>query len=294
MPTTVAVAFEQFRRNLEITDPQTGTVSTRQEGVRDALNRGMNVVEDFLTGSYRRQTMISPLKEADVDVFVALDASYFTFYNGQNGGPAGLLDWVRRTLRETYTRTPDISRNGQAVTIRFNDFLVDVVPGFRRQGGGYIIANGAANAWLSTDPKIHVEIFSEANVLHAGNLVPLIKMIKAWNKSSGSYFTSFHLEVLARQVFMTVMISDMPSGVRFFFDKARSWVAVPLADPAGYDYSVGRYLDSQVKIDEARRRLSSAYELAVTAERLSQNPLYNRSAIDTWRRLFPDHFPAYG
>jgi hypothetical protein len=60
-----------------------------------------------------------------------------THFNGQNGGPSGMLDWTKRILLKTYTQTPDISRNGQAVTIRFSDFVVDIVPGFYRQGGGF-------------------------------------------------------------------------------------------------------------------------------------------------------------
>ena len=87
-------------------------------------------------------------------------------------------------MRRTYTRTPDISRNGQAVTIRFEDFIVDVVPGFNRKGGGYLIPNSITQSWISTDPKKHVEIFSEANSVHKGNLIPLIKMIKGWNRNN--------------------------------------------------------------------------------------------------------------
>lgn len=294
MATTISASFEQFRRNLEITDNQATTVSTRQNGVRDVLKAGLTILDDFLTGSYVRNTMIAPLAEADIDIFAVLDASYFRHYNGQNGGPAGLLDWVKQTLRKTYTKTPDISRNGQAVTIQFNDFIVDVVPAFYNTQGGYIIANASYNSWLTTDPKMHVSIFSNTNKTHGGNLVPLIKMIKAWNKSGGSFFTSFHLEVLARHVLTNVTISDFPSAVRFFFDKARTAVAVPIPDPAGYDYSVGRYLTSQFMIDAARSRLTSAYEIAVRAEQWAANGLYIRTAVDEWRRLFPDHFPAYG
>jgi hypothetical protein len=58
---------------------------------------------------------------------------------------------VKRTLRKTYTRTPDISRNGQAVTIRFEDFVVDVGPGFNRKGGGYLIPNSITQSWLDFD-----------------------------------------------------------------------------------------------------------------------------------------------
>ena len=101
------------------------------------------------------------------------------------------------------------------MTIRFSDFVVDVVIGFNRNGGGYIIANSVNNFWLETDPKKHVEIFSEANKAHSGNLVPLIKMIKSWNKAHGSFFRSFHLEVLALEALKGVIITDFPSGLGF-------------------------------------------------------------------------------
>jgi len=50
-------------------------------------------------------------KDADVDVFVVLDKSYY-----QESGQASLLDKVKRVLKRTYPNTPEISRNGQAVT----------------------------------------------------------------------------------------------------------------------------------------------------------------------------------
>src|SRR6202158_6208389 len=99
----------------------------------------MTVTSDFLTGSYSRSTMVAPLKEADIDIFFVLDTKYFHHYNNQNGGPAGLRGFSQRTPLKTSSRRPGISRNGQAVTIRFDDFVVDVVLGFHRQGGGYLI-----------------------------------------------------------------------------------------------------------------------------------------------------------
>ena len=182
----------------------------------------MDVLDTFLTGSYARSTMIAPLKEADIDVFVVLDARYYHHYNGQNGGQAGLLDLVKRTLLKTYTRTPDISRNGQAVTIRFDDFVVDVVPGFYRQGGGFLIPNSITNTWIETDPKKHVELVAASNKAHDGDFVPLVKMIKGWNKNHSSYFRSFHLEVLALEILANVRITDFPSGMRFYFEKRSS------------------------------------------------------------------------
>src|SRR5260221_8636467 len=134
MASTIAEAFEQLRSNLEITDLQEETVSTRQQNVRKALEDDFNILDSFLTGSYRRNTMIAPLKEADVDIFIVLDPRYYA-----NGGQTKLLNSVKTALRKTYTKTPDISPDGHAVTITFTDFKVDVVPGFHRKGGGYLI-----------------------------------------------------------------------------------------------------------------------------------------------------------
>ena len=135
MARTTFTAFAQFRSNLEITDLQSSTTSIRQTKVREAVERGLTVTSSFLSGSYKRNTMIAPLRSADIDIFMVLDPTYYSQF-----GPAGLLDKVRAVLRETYPTTPKISRNGQAVTISFTDFTVDVVPSFHRRGGGYFVS----------------------------------------------------------------------------------------------------------------------------------------------------------
>ena len=89
MPTTVLSSFTAFKSALEISNLQAHTVSTRQKNVRNALAKDFAVLDDFLTGSYGRHTMISPLKEADVDVFLVLNARYWA-----EDGYANLLDLV--------------------------------------------------------------------------------------------------------------------------------------------------------------------------------------------------------
>jgi hypothetical protein len=293
MANTVQQSFVDFRRNLEITTLQASTVSTRQTGVREVIEADLQVLDSFLTGSYSRATMIAPLKDADVDIFIVLDPKYYHNYNGQNGGPAGLLDLVKRTLLKTYKSTPKISRSGQAVTIKFSDFEVDVVPGFRRNGGGYLIPDSLSGTWLSTDPKQHVDLMSASNKLHDGDLVPLIKMIKAWNRSHSAYFRSFHLEVLALEIFTNVTITDFPSGVRFYFQKGLPLVAQKNLDPAGYGDDVGRYINSSQKIEEAKAKFQLAYDRALKAEDYAGRGGVT-NAVDMWRKLFGDYFPAYG
>ena len=134
---TVTAAFAGFRSNLEITGLQESLVAARQAKVRAAVARGLTVLGSFLTGSYRRSTLIAPMRDADVDIMVVLDRGY------RRRGPRAVLDLVKKTLRETYPSSK-ISRNGQAVTITFSDFTVDVVPAFP--------SGGTATAWTSATP----------------------------------------------------------------------------------------------------------------------------------------------
>ncbi|KKP86739.1 MAG: hypothetical protein UR89_C0015G0002 [Candidatus Roizmanbacteria bacterium GW2011_GWA2_35_8] len=293
MAKTINASFEQFKQNLNITGLQQSIVSTRQTNIREVVENDLLVSDSFLTGSYSRSTMIAPLSEADIDIFIVLDSKYYHNYNGQNGGQAGLLDLVKRTLKKTYTKTPDISRSGQAVTIRFDDFVVDVVPGFNRQGGGYLIPNSITQSWISTDPKKHVEISSQANTAHDGDYIPLVKMIKSWNKKHSSFFRSFHLEVLALKIFNNVAISDFPSGVRFYFEKGLSLISQKNTDPAGYGGDIGNYLNSKEIIDDGVSRFQKAYEIATKAEQYG-NDGYIELAVNKWRVLFGDYFPSYG
>lgn len=122
MAKTIDEAFRLLRSRLEITDLQEQTVSTRQTKIREALEKDLSVLDTFLTGSYRRNTMIAPLAEADIDIFVVLDPRYYSA-NGQQQ----LLEIVRSSLLKTYTRTPKIRPDGHAVTVTFTDFKVDVV-----------------------------------------------------------------------------------------------------------------------------------------------------------------------
>src|SRR5690606_36563009 len=72
MATTIDEAFRKLRTNLEITGLQESTVSTRQQRIRGLLEADFTVLDSFLGGSYRRSTMIAPLGEADIDIFIVL------------------------------------------------------------------------------------------------------------------------------------------------------------------------------------------------------------------------------
>lgn len=288
MPTTIAQGFAKLQENLQITDLQEATVETRQKNVRDAIAKELTVLTSFVTGSYRRGTLIAPLSKTDLDIFVVLEPSYYSA-----DGYANLIDRVKRVLKGTYPTTPEISRNGQAVTIIFTDFRVDVVPAFHRQGGGYLIPDSVLKRWIETDPTQHITIWNNANIGHFQQLVPVIRMIKQWNRAHSALLRSFHLETLILQILNNVKISDLPSAARFIFDKARAASGFVVNDPAGYGGNIAAYLDSQEKVAEVVKRFETAYTQAVEAERLAAaNQI--QQAFAKWRTIFGDSFPAYG
>jgi len=287
MATSIESSFRRLKENLEPTGFQKSTISTRQVSVRDVVAHGMDVLDSFLTGSYSRSTMISPLKEADIDIFIVLNSEYY-----EVDGQANLLDKVKRVLLKKYTETPKISRNGQAITITFTDFIVDVVPAFYRKDDGYLIPDSRDKRWISTNPKIHVSLMSDKNNIHSGNLVPIIKMIKCWNRNISYSFVSFYLELLAMEIFNGITISDFPSEMRFFFDKGREKIKYKVHDPVEYGGQINPLRNCNT-VDEAIGRFETAYNRAIKAEQLANNGNI-QDAIGEWRKIFGDNFPVYG
>src|SRR5205814_10312451 len=114
-------------------------------------------------------------------------------------------------------------RDGQEVTITFSDCKVDVVPAFPRRVGlrflkkyrGFVIANTIQKTWIATDPRQHITKWQEANKKHDGKLIPLIKMMKGWNKENGGLLTSFYLECHLLRIMENQPITDFPSAVSY-------------------------------------------------------------------------------
>lgn len=288
MARTVHQAFDEFMRNLEITDLQSTTVSDRQSNVRSILKKELTVLDDFLTGSYRRNTMIRPLKEADVDIFIVLDPSYYN-----SGNPRGILDKVKKVLVDYYKQGVDVSRNGQAVTIYYTDFRVDVVPAFNRTGGGFIIPNSANQSWIETDPKSHVEIWSAMNSTKGGSFIPVLKALKRWKNTKCDSINSFHLETIALSIFQPIEMNTWNGTLGYFFNIARQKILSNVPDPAPGFYG---YVDSYMSYSQKQSCVSplqTAFDRVTRATEF-ENDGKHYEAIEQWRLIFGDFFPAYG
>jgi hypothetical protein len=137
-----------------------------------------------------------------------------------------------------------------------------------------------------------VERWTALNKKQSDNFVPLVKMLKGWNKSR-DVFRSFHLEVLAYTLLQDVTISNLPSGVRYVFENAIPLISKKLADPAGYSEDVAAHVNTQDAINKIVERLTWASQTARAAEAHASAGQIE-DAFGKWRQIFKDYFPAYG
>lgn len=301
MAKTVSQAFQEFMQRYEPTPWQKETISKHHNYIRDVLSNKVDIVDDFLTGSYVKETQIKP--PSDIDLFIVVNSDYF-HRSGINTAKK-LLDWFWNILKDTYPDSP-LDADGEAVVVEFSDDIkMDVVPAFNKQGGGYLISNYNANTFISTNPKQYNDFLSSANQDLDNKLKPLIKMVKCWNVNYGNILNSFHIEILALNCFIDtikkqyITFDNYQEGLKIFFGEAQTIIDNPSYDPIMKD-RIDNYLDGNITIKQKSYNkravikyfLQEHYKKIIKAIRL-QDTYYSKEAIEIWKELFNDYFPSY-
>lgn len=302
MAATVYAAFQEFASKNELTDAQVSDAKTKHTGVRTCIGNALTVDTAFLTGSYARSTMIRAPK--DIDLFVVLDYSKHgaTYYEPYDGAQKA-LDKFHSVLKGCYPTT-SIRKDGPAVNLDFSTVGFDVVPAFRRNGGGFVIPNRPGTGWIGTDPTKHAEITSGMNAATGGHFVPLVKMLKVWNRWRYDKLTGFHLEMALAEAWPRAQSPAFPYGqvpAKYTSYAAAAAALFPaladklwwggMNDPAG----LGGTIDSYLSQDDRTRtieKLKASGESAAMARQHEANEKHEW-AINRWREIFGDFFPAY-
>ncbi len=294
MARTIAEAFEVFQRSYAPTIVAKEIASAKQQHLRNSLSSRLNIIEDFLIGSYVKQTQIRPT--TDIDIFVVLDSSYWTDQNIQT--PRKLFTLLLRNLRLTYPRTA-IRKDGQAIKLNFRDmFTVDLVPAFKSPDDSYIIPDQKTQSWISCNPKEHIKFLTGINNKMRMSLKPLIKMIKCWNMRHEVKIKSFHLELLVASSMLNTadierdkIIASYPFALLNFFHYAGHSIDEPIYDEV--NERVDSYLDKGNLRRIAWRKLMYALQKAHEAWYFQKRSNQVR-AIASWKQLFGSYFPGVG
>jgi hypothetical protein len=288
MAKTVSGAFLELLGRLDLTPEQVKTASTRAAALKDFFDDNFTMAERaFTIGSYRRGTLVRP--ERDMDLLAPLD--YSTYRDRFDENSRALLYFVRDRLNDRYAQTKVSSRE-VAVLLDFNVIRADVVPAFRRKGGGYFIPDGR-KGWTATNPDHHTRLIRERDRELGERLKPLIRLMKFWNIQNGGHLRSFHVELMVCRMWKEDgSIPACSTAAAETIDCMRSWFGSSFDDPWESGGRIDAYLSSRNRA-MVRRMLDQDAEASAQAEEYRQAEKVEK-AFDRWNSVFRKGFPAYG
>lgn len=295
MATTIQESFRQYARNLNVTDRQSATVTNCKNNVIREISKELSLHEESgrVIGSWDRDTLIRYLSEGDVDVLVVLHYSKNSGWNNADG-TINALTRFKNILQAAYPKTPcRVDRN--CVTMKLSQFRLDVVPGFKFNDGTYSIPDTYQKRWIKTNPVSFGNLITQINKNMDGTFVPLIKMIKGWNREAGWPIRSFHLECIIYKHYCSYSQAfSYNSTLKLFFAQLPNYLAVPTYDPITGE-RVDGYLDNGAAITDRTKAINKAKKAAAQAkEAYEDEAKYPSVAICEWKLLFGEFFPSYG
>ena len=291
---TLAEFFELLlgRINLKIGDMERKLIQEKQNALREKLRGKLPLKDDFLTGSYARDTIIKPKdggEEFDVDFFIAFDnEDYGTKELSE------LHDLTVKVLEKIKEENPTLGitkiddSQRRSIGVQFgSNFQIDVVPAIEIEKDKlYKIFDKRTLKPVNSNPKLHGKLLSEANERSGGKLVPIIKMLKAWKREKCDYVKSFHIELLAVKILGASKIDSYSNGLGVFFVKASEYLEEAcLKDPANDQMCVDSYLDDEGTRSKLLSLIVSENNLVIRALE-SEKANKEGDAVEKWQEVF--------
>lgn len=255
---TVLQAFQEFLSGLELTTNEQDEAVRQHTFLRTQIQQRVDLDDNFLSGSYKRNTAVRPLK--DIDVFAV-----FKRPAGTLPRPSEQLERLRRLLSEIYP-SKEPTTQSRSVNIEFSGtgIAYDVVPAYLDRQDVYTIPDRDVDRWILSNPKVHAERSTAANERSGKKLKPLVKAVKHANRHHEGGGRSFHLEVLSWEV-LTYEPANYLAGLIALFEGLRDRMLGPCPDPAGLGPDIGPSMERRA---QAQRWLKDMAERSRRAQEL--------------------------
>lgn len=292
MATTLNQAFNEYKSRLEITDLQESKVADRKNTLISNYKKELSLHPDEakVIGSWKRNTMMRYLREADVDVMIILHYSQHKDWETGPGTVSCLSKFKR--IAESYYPDSTSKIDQNCVTIKFQEFRIDVIPAFCYEGDYYKIPDTHKREWISTNPKGFSDLITQVNANMDESFVPIIKMVKGWNREEGWPIKSYHLECMLYHHYKSYRQKyTYNSTLKRFFECLPTYLQTPCYDPI-YGQRIDDYFSAEGQA-QAWRKARSASMIAKEAEGYGSKG-HIREAIQCWESLFGEFFPSYG
>jgi len=284
--------FKNLSSSLELKDSERDRVSKKHIRLRESLREKLPVEEDFLTGSYGRNTLIRPKDSEE-----KFDVDFFLAFNNEDYGESELselLDMVKSVLEKIKEEDGDIEEikeQKRSLGIAYKDnFQIDVVPAIQIEKDMlYKIFDKNSLLAVKSNPKLHGQNLTDANDrTESGSikrLVPIVKILKSWKREKCEYIKSFHLEMLAVELLNNEKIESFSQGIGKFFLNAEDYLRDPcLKDPANEENIIDGYLGNDDR-DEIFSLVIQEKKIAKRALELKREGK-EEMAIKEWKKIF--------
>jgi hypothetical protein len=285
-----STVFNDFLANLIIQNKS--EISNRYEYITRALNKWAydheSTTENSLqVGSYGRKTAINGVSDLDM-LFILPNALFSRYDSHSNNGQSALLQDVRKAIKSTYPST-EIRADGQVVVVSFQNYVIEVCPGFLQTGGNfkYPDANGGGS-WKYTDPKPEIKETHDFDQKTNGNFKKLAKMARAWKNKCGVKIGGLLLDTLCYEFlkknteFHTATPQSFDLMIKAFFDFLKSY-----SKDRAYWHAIGSNQKVYKKKSNFIAKAKTAYNNVIEAiEKKENNTVYS-----IWRRVFGSPFP---
>lgn len=191
--------FKIFVNNLEPTN--ISDMETTVSGIAKKLNKYYyNLTGDtsshmYIVGSVGRTTAIKGVSDLDI-LFDLPNSVYKKFDNYESNGQSKLLQEVKNVLKVRYTNT-DISGDGQVVVIKFSNYTVELVPGFKQSDGSFKYPDtNNGGSWKITKPLVEIEESKSTSEDTDDNFRYIANMLRAWKNKQGFKFGGLLIDTL--------------------------------------------------------------------------------------------------
>lgn len=182
------------------------------------------VVEgSYLSGSYARDTAVSPLDDVDIIFLIQLrhwQSSWDRFWESKPS-PKAVLATFANAIRRRYDQSP-VYVQRRSVRLNMNHLDIDAVPAIQslKDSDTILICDVAKDDWIETAPKKHESLALRLNVSRNNNFKPLVKLLKAWNNAlpSTARLKGFAIETMSARVFGAHSFRSLQEGLKVFFD----------------------------------------------------------------------------
>lgn len=186
----------------------------------DSGQFGDRIIDSYLSGSYARDTALSPIDDVDI-IFVVDPRGWSTELFASRPRPDLILKSFASAVRYRYPSS-SVYRQRRSVRLSLNHLDIDVVPAINKDSNGRLILIPDSNSdeWIVSAPKIHTEIGIEINRTAGGLFKPLVKLLKFWNSNlpKTANIKSFAVETVAATLFQHVALPSLQDGLRLYFD----------------------------------------------------------------------------